>query len=169
MRANRNLQLDPVTPLPKPRQRWSVCNLTLRMCLRATIGLVSFFALCPAQSPDYTNKADILNGRRVLLQVDDIVLFGEAKREDTMFHDMGFNFYNSTNSSFSAPGHDPLANTSVVPTDLRSLVIYGRWWDSTTDIPALIFHEGPDDLTVVLDRRTNDMHTPVPGVKIRTG
>src|SRR4051812_16524705 len=55
MRANRNLQTDPVTPLPRPRQRWSVCNLTLRMCLRSTIGLVSFFALCPAQSPDYTN------------------------------------------------------------------------------------------------------------------
>ena len=169
MRVNRNVLLNSVKHLPKSGQRRSVFDLTVLRSLRFTAGLFSFLTLCLAQSPDYTNKADILNGRRVLLQVDDIVLFGEAKRTGTDFHDMGFNFYNSTNSSFSASGKPPLANTSVVPTGLRSLVIYGRWWASTTDIPALVFHENPDDLSVVLDRRTNDMHAVVPGVKEQTG
>jgi hypothetical protein len=146
--------------LPKFPLRRSACNLTLRMFLRCTIGLVSFFALCPAQSPDYTNKVDILNGRRVLLQVDDIVLFGEEPRAGTQFHDMGFNFYNSTNSSFSAPKDPPIADTSVVPGGQRSLVISGRWWDSATDIPALIFSnilkQNDIVLLAVLDRRSND-------------
>lgn len=141
-----------------------------RMWLRHAFCLISFFSLCPAQSlPDYSNKTDILNGKRVLLQVDDLILFGESVREDTQYHDMGFNFYNSTDSSFSAPANDPLANTSVVPTGVRARVMYGRWWDSTMDIPALIFHNNPGTLTVVLDRRTNTLSGELQGVHDRTG
>jgi hypothetical protein len=139
------------------------------MWLRYAACLISFLATCSAQSPDYSKKTDILNGRRVLLQVDDIVLFGESVREDTQYHDMGFNFYNSTNSSFSAPGGNPLANTSVVPTGVQSRVMYGRWWDSTTDIPALIFHNNPATLTIVLDRRSNTLSGDLNTVHERTG
>ncbi len=126
-------------------------------------------AACSAQSPDYTNKADILNGRRVLLQVDDLILFGESVREDTQYHDMGFNFYNSANSSFRAPTDPPLANTSVVPTGVQSRVMYGRWWASATDIPALIFHNDTYNLTVTLDRRNGATSADLTTVHDKTG
>jgi hypothetical protein len=145
-----------LTRHPKEKQMKTLASLCL--CYAAVLLATAIPAF--GQNPDYSTKTDFLNGRRVLLQVDDIVLFGETQR-DKNYRDMGFNFYNSTNSTFAKPANNPISSTAVTP-GIRSKVAYGRWWESNVDMPALIFHEDLPWITLVLDRRINSPHGLVP-------
>lgn len=110
--------------------------------------------------PDYTNKADILNGRRTILQVDDIGILAERQR-DGNYRDMALNVYNSTNLVFGQPAQPGWGNTSVAQ-GLLSRPVFGRWWESPTDRPALVFHADQDPILLTLDRPANAPGTNVP-------